>query len=142
MAQEVSTSSAPEQITATSYRPGKVEHIVLFKYRPDVSDQTRLLVTERFLSLQKQCLRNNVPYIVSIVTGAQNSLEGLDRGFDQGFIVTFSSEGDRNYYVGMPVVNDRRFFDAKHDEFKNFVKPFLQPGTEGVLVFDFRVKDH
>ena len=142
MAQEASDRLSPENFTAHSYRLGKVEHIVLFRYRPEVSDQTRRLVTERFLNLKNQCVRDGIPYIVSIVTGTPNSLEELDNGFNQGFIVTFSSEGDRNYYVGMPVVNDHRFYDSKHDAFKRFVKPLLRTGPDGVLVFDFMVQDN
>jgi hypothetical protein len=33
----------------------------------------------------------------------KNSCEGAARNLEQGFIVTFRSEGDRNYYVGQPV---------------------------------------
>jgi hypothetical protein len=142
MAQEVTGNLSSESITAKGYRPGRIEHIVLFKYRRDVSDQTRRQVADRFLGLKNQCVRNGAPYIASIVTGAPNSLEGLDGGFDQGFIVSFNSEGDRNYYVGTPVIKDPHLFDAKHDEFKHFVKPLLLTGPEGVLVFDFRVQDN
>lgn len=142
MAQDLTIALSSEEITDQRYRPGKIEHIVLFKYRPDVNNETKQLVIDRFLDLKNQCVRNNLAYIGSIVTGSANSLEGLDRGFDQGFIVTFRSEGDRNFYVGNPIVNDHRYYDLKHDEFKNFVRPLLLNGPEGVLVFDFRVQDN
>ena len=53
---------------------------------------------------------------------------------EQGFVVTFASAGDRNYYVGEPVISDSRFIDPVHADFKAFVGPLLAPG--GVLVFD------
>lgn len=81
------------------------------------------------------------PYILSIETGSQNSGEGVDQNFEQAFIVTFKSEGDRNYYVGRGIVNKPGNFDIAHDEFKSFVGQFLRNPIDpsGVLVFDFKV---
>lgn len=127
--------------TASSYRLGRTEHIVLFKYKEDVSEEQRQLIKKKFMALKSASKRNGVPYIASIITGSQNSLEGLSKGYEQGFIVTFRSEGDRNYYVGAPVVSDPQYYDRLHHEFKSFVEPFLNDGGNGVLVFDFKV-DH
>lgn len=68
----------------------------------------------------------------------ETSGEGADQGLEQGFIVTFNSEGDRNYYVGQPVVTDSGFYDPKHQAFKDFVGPLLA-STAAALVFDFTV---
>ena len=127
--------------TASSYRPGRTEHIVLFKYKEDISDEQKQLIKKKFMALKGASKRNGIPYIASIITGNQNSLEGLSKGYEQGFIVTFRSEGDRNYYVGTPVVADPQYYDPLHHEFKSFVEPFLNDGSNGVLVFDFKV-DH
>lgn len=71
--------------------------------------------------------------------GAQNSGEGVSRGFQQGFIVTFRSEGDRNYYVGGPVVTNAPFFyDPAHQRFEYFVG--LLAEKEVALVVDFRAE--
>ena len=125
--------------TASSYRPGRTEHIVLFKYKEDISEEQRQLIKKKFMALKSASKRNGVPYIASIIAGSQNSLEGLSKGYEQGFIVTFRSEGDRNYYVGTPVVSDPQYYDPLHHEFKSFVEPFLNDGSNGVLVFDFKV---
>ena len=117
-----------------TYKPGVIRHIVLFRYRETVSKEERREVTRRFLSLQKS-LRNGAPYIVSIEEGAQISGEGADKGFEQAFVVTFRSQGDRNYYVGKPIITNPDSYDLEHQAFKEFIKPFLAP--EGVLVFDY-----
>lgn len=128
-------------ITDPNYGLGRVEHIVLFKYKPEVNSETKQLVAKNFLALKELAVRNGKPYIVSIVTGSQSSLEGLGHGFEQGFIVTFNSEGDRNYYVGKPAVKDDHYYDHAHNAFKSFVHPYLLEGDDGVLVFDFRVQN-
>lgn len=121
-----------------NYKTGVVRHIVLFRYRETVSKEDRNEVTRRFLDL-KRSLRKGVPYIVSIEEGAQISGENADRGFEQAFVVTFGSQGDRNYYVGKPLVASPDFYDPAHQAFKEFVGKFLAP--EGVLVFDYSVSE-
>lgn len=123
-------------LTAPGYRPGPVKHIVLFRYASSTTPVQRQEIEERFHAL-KASRRNGEPYIVSIESGAQNSHEGHHHGFEHGFIVTFRSEGDRNYYVGRPLIQNSQLFDETHDEFKRFVAPHLAYETPSVLVFDF-----
>jgi hypothetical protein len=52
-----------------------------------------------------------------------------------GYISTFSSVADRNYFVGRPFYFP---YDPYHDSFKQFVGPLLA-ATDGVFVFDFSV---
>lgn len=109
------------RFTAPDYRPGAVTHIVLFRYAPGAPiDEIR----DRFHALAAS------ERIVSIASGPQASGES-DR-FDDGFIVTFDSLGDRNFYVGEPFVTDPAEYDAEHHAFKQFVGPHL----EAVEVFD------
>lgn len=131
----------PAVLTASNYKPGKLQHIVLFRYDEQVTLVKRNEVVQAFLALQQACLRDGKPYIVSIETGSQNSHEGVAHGFEDAFIVTLKSEGDRNYYVGQPFVNDPGYYDAAHQKFKEFVGPLLHKpiATTGVLVFDFTV---
>ncbi|TPF73880.1 Dabb family protein [Brucella gallinifaecis] len=125
--------------TASEYKPGTIQHIVLFKYKKSVTSAQIQEVRRRFLALKTEAKRNGMPYIQQIEAGAQNSGEGADKGFQEGFIVTFLSEGDRNYYVGSPVVTDPKFYDQEHQKFKTFVGPLLA-NKDGVLVFDFTVR--
>jgi len=125
--------------TSATYKPGLIRHIVLFRYKNGTTEAQRQEIRNRFVGLAKTATRDGKPYVVSIETGKQSSGEGVDGGFEEGFIVTFSSEGDRNYYVGTPVVTESRYFDPEHQKFKEFVGPYLADG--GVLVFDFKVTD-
>lgn len=124
-------------ITASDYRPGLLKHIVLFQYREAITPAQRQEVEDRFHALRTSTRRGK-EYILNIESGPQNSPEGLHRDLEHGFIVTFSSEGDRNYYLGEPLVTDPEFYDRAHHEFKQFVGHHLKPN--GVLVFDFLVE--
>jgi hypothetical protein len=132
----------PQGFTARDYHRGVVRHVVLFRYKPDTSPETKAQIKKRFLALKQLCKRDGKPYVVSIETGAQSSGEGVDQGLEQAFIVTFASEGDRNYYVGQPVVTDASHSDAAHQAFKDFVGPYLHEpiNPTGVVVFDFQVE--
>lgn len=123
--------------TQENYKPGLVRHIVLFRYAHGISATTKREVMRRFLALKNKCLRNGKPYILAIEAGNQNSGEGADQELEQGFIVSFKSEGDRNYYVGHPIVTDRMFADPAHDAFKRYVGNKLD--KNGVIVFDFSI---
>ncbi|TPW44775.1 Dabb family protein [Serratia sp. SRS-8-S-2018] len=126
--------------TSGEYKPGLLKHIVLFKYKSNVTQTQREAVTSRFLSLKRSMRPGaDTPYVLSIVEGVQNSGEGVGGGFEQGFIVTFKSEGDRNYYVGKPLVGAEGDYDKAHDAFKQFVAPLLSDDN-GVLVFDFSLR--
>lgn len=124
------------QFTKSDYRSGTIRHIVLFRFKADVTTAQKDQIAAEFKSLQQRCLRDGKPYIQSISYGDQMSGEGVSQGFTLGFIVTFNSEGDRNYYVGEPLVHDPQFYDAAHDNFKKLIGPLLD--VQGALVFDFR----
>ena len=129
--------------THPAYRPRIIRYFVSFKFKAGTSDQQIQNVKERFLALKQQCLRNGANYIKSIETGYANSFEGADDGMQIAFLVTFQSEGDRNYYVGQPLISDLQpeFFDAKHLEFKKMVGPLLET-TGGAFVFDYRASNN
>lgn len=123
--------------TSRTYNPGNIKHIVLFKYKDSVTPEQKEEVIRRFLHLQQsQRPGEKRAYIINISTGLQNSGENASLGFEQAFIVTFRSEGDRNYYVGTPVVSNPEHYDNQHAKFKQFVGPLLAENN-GVLVFDF-----
>lgn len=124
--------------TDPNYKPGIVRHIVLFRYDASITSEQKTAVRRKFLSLKKRCIRNGKPYIQSIEAGSQISGEGVGGGFEDGFLVTFKSQGDANYYIGTPIIKDPKFFDPAHEAFKKFVGPLLrQPANpSGVLVFD------
>jgi hypothetical protein len=130
-----------DTFVASDYKPGLIKHIVLFRYNDGVSADQKKQIRNRFLSLAQECQRGGKPYVISIETGGQNSGEGVDQELEQGFIVTFKSEGDRNYYVGRGIVQKSGNYDPAHDAFKAYVGQYLHTPIDptGVVVFDFRV---
>ena len=124
--------------------PAHVRHFVAFRFKPGVTEEQRQEVKRRFLALKKTCLNaKGKAYILDIEMGSADSPEKADQGFQQGYLVTFASTADRDYYVGKPFFTT---FDPAHDAFKQFVGPLLdvdQNGkTNGAFVFDFRVEGH
>ncbi|PPG83200.1 stress responsive protein [Rathayibacter sp. AY1G1] len=130
----------PERFVARDFRPGTIRHLVLIRFRPTALVAEADEVTRRFLALADECVRDGRPYIESIETGPQLSIEGAGEGFDRAFLLTFSSEGDLHYYLGRPAVEDPAHWDPAHDAFKEFVGPFVD--TAGIVAFDFRPEEH
>jgi hypothetical protein len=124
--------------TSPDYRPGLVTHLVLFRYAATASRADIAEVGRRFLALAQSPRADGEPYILSIVSGEQQSSEDAGHGFDEAFAVAFASFGDRNFYVGKPVVDTPGLFDEQHDAFKGWVGRFVEPGPDGVLVFDIQ----
>ncbi len=135
-AQQLAKQIGYAQFTSPDWRVGPVRHMVMFRYTKDSTTAQRAEVSGRFLHLVQDSRRaDGKPVVVSIETGFQSSGEGADAGLQQAFLVTFRSEGDRNYYVGKPVVTDAAFFDPAHEAFKEFAAPYL----EKVVAFDYTV---
>lgn len=132
--QEEVDAVGEEVFVARDYKPGLVRHVVLFRYRSEVGKTQRELVLMRFRELLTSAHLDGKPYIKSIEAGEQAGGEGVDADFDHGVVVTFASEGDRNYYVGAPLVLNEKLRDGRHEAFKRFVGPLLASG--GVIVFD------
>lgn len=128
------------RFTASDYEPGVVRHIVLVRFKPGVTAAQRQTIIQAYLDLQKQSLRNGKPYIQSIETGPQISGEGAGHGYEQAFITTFSSQGDRNYFIGTPVVTDAHYYEAAHATFKKIFKPLL--AKDGLVSFDFAAQSN
>ena len=115
---------------------GDVVHIVLFRLKDTTTPDERAEVERRFRALA-DTVRDGRRYIRSIRSGAQFSPEGAGHGYELGFVVEFDSEGDRNYYLGRPFVDEAAAVDEQHDAFKSWVGQHVEPGGDGVLVFDF-----
>ncbi|GLT16926.1 hypothetical protein GCM10007938_07030 [Vibrio zhanjiangensis] len=132
--------------TQPQYAEGLTRHIVLFDLKEDVTQSQRQEIIDRFLRL-KNSERDGRKYIENIEVGTNNmSKEGQGKGYDLAFVVSFASRGDLNYYVGTPAISDSQYFDNNHQDYKDFVGPFLKvqknpDGSDyvGVLVFDYQL---
>lgn len=95
-----------------------LRHIVLFSYKDDVAPSQKSEVARRFGELQAR-----TGLIHEFEHGNNNSPEGLNHGFEDGFLVTFLSEADRAAYLPHPA----------HQEFV----AFLSGCVKEALVFDY-----
>ena len=98
-----------------------LRHMVLFKFKDDVTKEQAQEVADAFAALPKQ-----IKEIVDFEWGTDVSVENLNEGLTHGFLVTFHSEKDRDAYLPHPA----------HQKFVELVKPRV----EKVVVFDYWAK--
>ena len=114
-----------------------IQHIVIFRYQPQVEASTKADIARRFLALKDTARRDGRPYIASIV-GGQAIREGFDQQMEQAFVVTFRNTADRDYWVGMPYSDT---MDPDHQALAAIVEPLLardaDGGLTGLFVFEF-----
>lgn len=99
----------------------QLRHIVLFKFKDDVTKAQAQEVADAFAALPKK-----IKEIVDFEWGTDVSVEKLSEGLTHGFLVTFKSEKDRDAYLP----------HAEHQKFVDLVKPRV----EKVVVFDYWAK--
>lgn len=95
-----------------------LRHVVLFKFKADVTAAQVQEVADAFAALPKK-----IDVIHSFEWGTDVSVEGKADGFTHGFLVTFKDEKGREIYLPHPA----------HQEFVKLVGPRI----EKVLVFDY-----
>lgn len=95
-----------------------LRHVVLFRYKPEVTVRQIDEINMAFHQLQ-----HGIPEIRAFERGTNNSPEGLDKGFTHGYTVTFSTEEDRAAYL-------------PHPDHKRFVE-LIGGKIDDVLVFDY-----
>ena len=94
-----------------------VLHVVLIKPKQDSPPQA-----VRELAAALAVLRENIPGILDYRWGANSSPEGMGRGYELGFAMTFESAAARDAYL-------------PHPEHRK-IGPLMEPVAEEVLVFD------
>src|SRR5882724_5904715 len=105
-----------------------IHHIVVFRFKPDVTEAQKAGIAARFLALKDLANRNGQTYIVSITGGKAISKEGFDQGLEQAFVVTFNNEADRNFFVGKPYSDT---MDPAHEALAQVVVPLVAADTAG-----------
>ena len=110
--------------TPTSEPPVKkmksssVQHIVLFKFKPETTAEKVKEIVAAFEALPSQ-----ISQIKGFKWGTNNSPENLIKGLTHAFILTFDNEKDRDAYLPHPA----------HKAFGGIVGPWLAE----VTVVDF-----
>ena len=74
-----------------------MRHIVAFKYKKEATEEQVHQVTEVFSRLPEK-----IPGIVNFEYGENNSPEGLNKGFNHVYVLTFDSEKSRDEYLPHP----------------------------------------
>ena len=95
----------------------QIDHMVLLKRRPDAADDA---VARLWAALADLPWR--IQGIVDVRCGPNTSPEGIDHGYDLGFVVVFASAADRDAYLPHP----------DHQA----VVPLVHAVASDVLVFD------
>ena len=108
--------------TQCQAEPGKVlRHVVMFKFAPTATPAKIQQIEGAFAQLPKK-----ITEIKSFEWGINSSPEGLNQGLTHCFILTFTSDKDRDAYLVHPA----------HKEFGKS----LGSDVEKVTVVDFWVK--
>lgn len=76
-----------------------ITHIVLFKYRPNITWQEFEAHFDSFTALKSKCLRNGRPYMLSMRMGKNRSWEPFSKGMTHGFVLEFANQSDLDYYL-------------------------------------------
>ena len=101
-----------------------IRHIVLYRQRADLPSAESDAVIAAIRAMKAE-----IPGIVAVAIGLDNSPEGLARGYTHGFTVDFTDAAARDAYLPHP----------DHVKVARILVAATQGGADGILVFDFEV---
>jgi hypothetical protein len=78
-------------------KPGKVKHMVAFKFKDGTSQEDIDKLNAAFRELPEK-----IDVIRTFDTGLNNSPEKLNKGCTHGYLLTFDSEAERDIYLNHP----------------------------------------
>lgn len=107
-----------EEPPVKTMKSSSVQHIVLFKFKPETTAEKVKEIVAAFEALPSQ-----IKQIKGFKWGTNNSPENLNKGLTHAFILTFDNEKDRDAYLPHPA----------HKAFGGIVGPWLAD----VTVVDF-----
>jgi hypothetical protein len=82
---------------AKKSKPGKVKHMVAFKFKDGTSQADIDKLNAAFRELPEK-----IDVIRTFDMGKNHSPENLNKGMTHGYLLTFDSEEDRNTYLNHP----------------------------------------
>lgn len=96
-----------------------ITHIVLFKYRQDITWAQLEEHFRGFKALQQKCLHPDTgrPYMLSMRMGKNLSWEPFSKGMTHAFVLEFASQAHLDYYLTQ---------DAVHRAFSQAAGPLLE----------------
>ena len=97
-----------------------IRHIVIFHIRPEATSEQIQVFSGHFRSL-----KDKIPGIIAFEHGENNSPEGMNRGLNHVYILTFQDVAARDAYL-------------PHPEHRKFIELNAQMGlTDEVFVIDY-----
>ena len=106
---------------AAAEKPGKIYHVVSFKFKDTATPEQIKEVEKAF-----KALKGKIREIKSLEWGTNISPEKLNKGFTHAWVLTFNSEKDRDAYLVHPA----------HKAFGSSLGPVLGD----VFVVDFKAE--
>jgi hypothetical protein len=79
-------------------RMAEISHVVLVQWRADVAAEVKEQARE-----SARGFVSAIPGTLSVVEGPSVSPEGLEQGFDYGFVIRFADAAARDAYLPHPV---------------------------------------
>jgi len=100
--------------------PTPIRHLVIFHIRPGATPEQVKSFTDHF-----RALKDNIPGIIAFEHGENNSPEGMNRGLNHVYMLTFQDAAARDAYL-------------PHQEHKKFIELNATMGiTDEVFVIDY-----
>ncbi len=87
----------PGKKVSSPTKSAMVQHIVLFKFKPETTPEKIAEIVAAF-----EALPSKIKEIKDFKWGTNNSPENLNKGLTHAFILTFDSEKDRDAYLPHP----------------------------------------
>lgn len=103
-----------------------IRHIVLIRFRPDVSEATINAIFEDLHSIKAK-----LPGVIAITSGRSESPEKIERGYMHGFVADFADWAALEAYQQHP----------DHKRVGAALVANAVGGLDGILVFDLAVED-
>jgi hypothetical protein len=100
-----------------------IRHIVLIRFRPDVTEQVILAIFDDLRGIL-----GKVPGLMAICAGRSDSPEQIERGYMHGFTADFGDWAALAAYQAHP----------DHKRVGAALVAHAQGGLDGILVFDLR----
>ena len=101
-----------------------IRHVVLCRFRKDVSDAAVQQIFAALKSLQQQ-----IDGIIAITAGRDSSPEGLQKGSTHGFTVDFVDAAARDRYLPHPA----------HQKVGAMIVAATEGGVAGITVVDWEM---
>lgn len=137
-------AKTPKELTSPNFLAGPVRLVMTLRFNTTATALQKQQAIDSVASMINKCVRNGNKYIMEMQYGNQNSNEPVRRNMEVAFILTFSSESDRDFFVGTPFITDTTLVDPVHHRIKKMLNPLLETGLacgpnspKGLLLFSY-----